>query len=690
MRFCFLILFYILASTALFSSPVIINDQFSYKNIGPHIEYLEDKEKKLTVDDLSSIKLKWKKSNEESLGFGFTDSAIWIRLKVKNKTNNNIKLFLEQGYPVISNIDLYIPEKNNTFKIIKTGHTLKFSQRPIEDRKIVFPLIIKGNTFDTYFLKYESIGNINIILKIYSPKEFQKMKDIEMAFIWMFFGILIVMVVYNLFIFFSARDISYLYYILYIASFILVVMVLEGTAYQYLWPDSPWWSLRCLPFLAGISTVMLMQFARHFIQTYKYYNLIDKFNIVLFTAGFLAGSTSLITDNYRFSMITVMSIAVICIIYIILSHLYLCFVKKSRQAIIFDVAFLLFFIGVMLYILKTFGIIADNFITNYGMYIGATAKTIFLSLGLADRINVMEKEIQKAEKKYENLVESSNDIIFSLDENLNFLTVNKAIKNHIGFDEKDVINKNFMDFIHEASGETENISRRIIKEDISNMKNNKGSTYFKASFKTRHSHEPKELSIKLEYSEFEGKVDILGKATIFTDDIILQHLDMERHTYSVDNFLNKAELMSHRLTRNLTKFIDSSEVTALRICLREIIINAIEHGNLNIQFEEKTEALMGDNYMMFIQERQKDPRYSGKRVIIDYSLKEDKVIYRITDEGEGFDHKGMSDLPENEALPHGRGLMMTRNEFDIVQFNDKGNQILLIKYFNNPDQENPA
>jgi len=82
-----------------------------------------------------------------------------------------------------------------------------------------------------------------------------------------------------------------------------------------------------------------------------------------------------------------------------------------------------------------------------------------------------------------------------------------------------------------------------------------------------------------------------------------------------------------------------------------------------------------------------DPAFNGKKVNIEYSLNEEMVVYKISDEGKGFSYNNIINNDQmhmdNIALAHGRGLLMIKNAFDVIKFNKKGNQILLIKYFNN-------
>jgi anti-sigma regulatory factor (Ser/Thr protein kinase) len=165
---------------------------------------------------------------------------------------------------------------------------------------------------------------------------------------------------------------------------------------------------------------------------------------------------------------------------------------------------------------------------------------------------------------------------------------------------------------------------------------------------------------------------------------MLKFLIVEHYVYSIDNYLNNADMMSMRLTRNLARYLPQSDIPMIRIGIREILINAIEHGNLGISFDEKTRALGNDAYIDLVHRLQKDPHLSARKVTIDYSLDDKKVVYRVTDEGDGFNYSEiMTQDPaeQNEKmLPHGRGLIMARNVFDEIQLNEKGNVIALVKY----------
>lgn len=291
-----------------------------------------------------------------------------------------------------------------------------------------------------------------------------------------------------------------------------------------------------------------------------------------------------------------------------------------------------------------------------------------------------------SEEKYKLLVEGSADIIFSLDENLNFLTVNRAVNVHLKYSPDSVLKMNLMDMIFESPTVT-SFTKQIVREKLEQFLKTREPLSFKAQMKTAYTSEPRDMQVRLENLKVDGKNEIVGKATSIVEDALLNSFVSENQKYAIGNFITIAEEMSYRMTRNLSAFIDPKEIGLLRIALFEILINAIEHGNLAISFNEKTEAAMKGNYIEFLARRQNDPRFADKRVKIEYSVNSERVVYIVTDEGGGFDHSSTladdSEEANEQFLAHGRGITMTKNIFDRVKYNERGNQVMLIKYFRN-------
>jgi PAS domain S-box-containing protein len=301
-------------------------------------------------------------------------------------------------------------------------------------------------------------------------------------------------------------------------------------------------------------------------------------------------------------------------------------------------------------------------------------------------LNNVNRALTASESRYRLLVDGSQEIIFTLDEQWRFIDANKAIRSIMDYS-SGVKGTPFTDLVHE---ETESLSRvkRFVIEQLERVTRTREPVQFKMRFNVRDD-EPREMVVRFEYLDVEGRSEIIGKISEVIENRLLRYFQGEQQTYRIGNYLLTVEELSYRITENLARFIDNREIMLIRIALREIIINAIEHGNLEITFDDKTRALADGNYFHFIESRRTDPRFHNRVVDIDYHLDNDKVTYIIRDQGKGFDYSKI--LRENRAndemLTHGRGISMAQNLFNTINFSNHGTQVTLVKLFNvNEDQ----
>ena len=427
---CALIVFTGILPASLYSmEPVIIDDALTIKVIGRYIEYFEDSNKTISFEkimaDKNTRRLGWKQSREEKPGFGFKETAYWTRFTLKNPTDRDIGFYLHQEYPHIDRLDLYVPDNNGHYAVIQTGAAYPFARRPYEYKNFIFPLTIKAGATEMLYLRLESHGSINIHLSVASPGSFETIKDNDAIFYWMFYGIFSVMFIFNLFIFLSTRDRSYFYYILYLASFGLFTMTLDGMAFQYLWPGNAAIGKLPIAITMVIIIISIVQFAIHFTNIgdqLKVWKAILK-TIVVLAAALLV--IMLITRNYWFAITSANALAGIAACVGILSILHLMISKKSRQALFFICSFVLFLLGVIAVVLYHRGIVPPTLLTIKGIYIGAVFQVMTLSIGLADKINIMKNELGVLHQDLERKVEERTGELNAIHEEV--LVINRNL-----------------------------------------------------------------------------------------------------------------------------------------------------------------------------------------------------------------------------------------------------------------------
>ncbi|MGL4368189.1 MAG: ATP-binding protein, partial [Spirochaetota bacterium] len=346
-------------------------------------------------------------------------------------------------------------------------------------------------------------------------------------------------------------------------------------------------------------------------------------------------------------------------------------------------------------ILTQYGVFA--FILSVGIIIAVKYSTMHrdlenLNIELKEKIltiNDANSRLTLSEEKYRFLVDYSADYIFILNTDGTFLSASNALLKSMKIRQDEIGRHSFFDLLYTDEKER-GIDIDLIRSSFSEMVENKTKTRFKAKFRSSGViNDPKDFNVFLDCVSIDGRDLILGKAVHAGEDTLQEFYLSERQKYRINNYLFSAEQMSRRIAGHAEKFLTESDANTLRISIREMLINAIEHGNLSVTYEEKTEAMMQDHYFEFIKERQNDPAYRDRRVEVDFLINESKIVCRITDEGKGFDHRKMmadrAAKANDEMLSHGRGLQMADNFFDKISFNEKGNQILVVKHLAESD-----
>jgi CheY-like chemotaxis protein/anti-sigma regulatory factor (Ser/Thr protein kinase) len=136
-----------------------------------------------------------------------------------------------------------------------------------------------------------------------------------------------------------------------------------------------------------------------------------------------------------------------------------------------------------------------------------------------------------------------------------------------------------------------------------------------------------------------------------------------------------------RLQRSLSqrKAFDETDLVRIGMALREALMNAIEHGNLEISSHLREDD--EDAYHRLIKSRRNEDPYRQRSLYVGVQESRLGVTYTIRDEGPGFDPTKCGDPtdPANLEKTSGRGLLLMRAFMDEVTFNASGNEITMSK-----------
>ena len=375
-------------------SILILDPETSKYPLGSFIDILEDKDRNLSIQQItSSTQSNFQRNKKPVINLGYTDSVYWIRITLKNNSVQDHWL-LEYGKPHMDSIELYIPQEQNGFLIKKTGDIVPFAQREVLHQNLLFHLILERHKTHTLYLRFQTSGSMALPLTLWSEIRFAEKDHIEQLVLGLYYGLISVMILYNLFLYLSLRDNSYLYYILYVTSLGLGLSVSNGISYEYLWPSFPWWQNVAMIFFISMGNFWIIVFARHFLGTKEYSPRLDRvLQLLLLLAGFLVIAAFFISNRTYANLAGLQVLTLLSI----MGASYLSMRGGNRSARFFFIAFTLSFLNLIIMPFRIMGYIPENFFTLHGLQIASALEVILLSLALGDRINLLRREREQAQ-----------------------------------------------------------------------------------------------------------------------------------------------------------------------------------------------------------------------------------------------------------------------------------------------------
>jgi len=401
----------------------------------------------------------WKMSEHKYLNFGFSNSAIWLASKVQTN-HSSPAWYLRIQYALFDDIQIYLcPEQHP----ISTTHCEKkflgdqypFNQRDIEYPEFISKLPIFNSNIYNLFIRFKTQGSSPLMIQIEDERNLQNDLLINAAIRGGYITMMLVMGLYNLFLYFSTRSRSYLYYASFVLTFMLFHATYAGSAFQFLWPGNPELNLFALPFIFSLNMVALTLFVPKFLNLRTYGKksfYLFRFYLVIcifFTCiSFIAPYQITMKLLNILNMIFTISALVISARFWLLGNV---------AARFFTIAWLAFIVGLLLATSRSLGLIPLTMLSYNSYQLGSFIEIILLSLALGERITQLQKEKIESKKalfesqeeaihnlkRYEDLYQNSLTGQFQLNEAKFFIKSNPAWLNIIGVNEQQIESHTF-------------------------------------------------------------------------------------------------------------------------------------------------------------------------------------------------------------------------------------------------------
>lgn len=372
-------------------APFDISQSFDSIRLTSQLNILEDKTATLTIDNLvSTDQNALFKSAGEELNFGFNESVFWVKFQIVNNSNTLETVFLRQDYPLIDHLSFWQVQDKKIVKTIKTGDRENFGSREIKHRDFLFSIKSPANSTQDIYLRYQSEGSINIGLTLNANTHLlTQFSDEQLAF-GAYYGGVLVLAIYNIFLFFAAKEKAFTHYIWYLLSYGLYMSTHNGYAFQFLWPENPWLANQSLLLLLGLTLYWGMKFSQEILASVIYAPKLNHIsNWIQYSAIVSIISSFVLPYELMVQLLSILTV-IVCSAIMALGCISLS--AGYKPAIFFMIAWSTLLVAVLIYMLKTFGLLPHNAFTQNAFQIASLIEMTLLSVALAHHFSELKKK----------------------------------------------------------------------------------------------------------------------------------------------------------------------------------------------------------------------------------------------------------------------------------------------------------
>jgi len=455
-------------------------------SLSPFLAISVDPGKSLTIDDVIKPEFanSFVASSATGISFGFSESVHWVRFSVHQTADMSDSLLLELAFPLIDNVSMYIPDGLGGFSERHSGDAHLFSTRDVKYRNIMFRIPSHGGETRTYYMRMQTEGSMQVPLILWTSDAFIEYMDSSNLLVGAHFGVMLLLMLVGLVSYLNIRENVFLFYSLYLLSYILFQSSLLGLSYQFLWPNSPEFTSRLTSAFVGSVIVAGLLFSGSFLQVWgDKHPRIKWLFYVLMLCGFTSTMMTLFGDfalAVRLAVISGVFLAPTVIIAI-----WSALAIGYRPARYFLVAWCLFLFGVFVVCLLFLGFLPHTFLTTHAMQIGSSLEVLLLGYALMDRIGLLREDKDKARKQ-------ANNYLIQLNENLESLVAERT---------------------QELSKRNRELKKLSVRDSMTGLLNHKASIeYLQKMQKVAHRYKHDLSVIMLDIDHFKRINDTYGHA----------------------------------------------------------------------------------------------------------------------------------------------------------------------------------
>jgi diguanylate cyclase (GGDEF)-like protein len=344
------------------------------------IEHLIDTKKQYSISNiLSSTDNIWQVHSQDLTSLGISNELHWFKFALNNINSAQFRL-LEIDNALLDNVNLWFVQDNKVIAEYQVGDVLPFSERAVEHENFLFPVPKNVQPIEVY-VSAHSNGAVRLPLNIWEQNDYLEFTSKSSLIMGVFFGLMLAMVLSNLFFFITTRTPTFLVYAGYVIFLALTLSALQGLGYRYIWPNSPWFQQHAVGIFANLTVWLSIIFCDLLLNVKTFSARLSRLlNIIAY--AFLIGLVISLFIPLQVFLKAFLLMLSASGVFILAVSTWL-WIKGLAIARYYTFAWTVLFISGFTVSLDTLNIINFNLPSYYLLMLGAALGTVLLALILA-------------------------------------------------------------------------------------------------------------------------------------------------------------------------------------------------------------------------------------------------------------------------------------------------------------------
>lgn len=331
------------------------------------------------------------------INMGFSHSTYWVRIRLSRAADAPASWVLEVPFFQLSQVGFYAPGQPG----VQTGAELPLSSRPFLHRFFAFPIALDTQPQD-FYLRVSSQHSVTIPITVWQEQPFRHHVQNTTLLQALYFGGLLALLIYNVFLGLSLKDSRFLLYSLFIAVFGLAILSGNGMGQMFLWPGHAWFDANAQTLFSSLAGAFAMLFANQFLQARRY---IPKTSALLWVLSclFLCNALALMCapwlDWPTAWLVKALSLLVLPAAFLVVIAGFRVLQLGHKGARFFLLAWVVLWSGAIIALLRAFDLIPTNAYTSYSLQLSSAVEMLLLAFALADIVHLERQEREQAQRE---------------------------------------------------------------------------------------------------------------------------------------------------------------------------------------------------------------------------------------------------------------------------------------------------